>query len=435
MENDKKRQKIDTQPDLTKPLEHINLRKPIKFQYSPTFINHLKAENIQETFKSQHDELLLVEKLVSGGYGSGTQRFKMTFEEFFKRLNQGEQLYLSTQYLMDDPDSNLAEFEDDSDGNESVGGFGDNPELLNGLGSDFEDDYVDDFVPEEDDDDEEEGESPEEMFERFEDIFQRPMHKLVGKLPLSFPFTDKLILQQINLWMGSSAKVVEYTDKDFADVNKIGKKVPNGYTSTGLHHDHADNIYIPIEGHKRFTLYPPSVARSLYTVGDIEKVFENGIIDYKMNENAPNWVTVNANGSQLPDLKPFNEGKMNHKVDPPSFSKINPVFLHLDEINDEEIRTKLYNKGKEMFPDFFKDEVMNQRIIVDLKPGDVLYLPAGWFHEVSSRGKYHIACNYWFVPPDNFDGEKMYKDEMIYEIDALNQKAIKFCKEAAEDME
>ncbi|KAF0271330.1 hypothetical protein FOG51_03831 [Hanseniaspora uvarum] len=431
MESDKKRQKISTQPDLSKPFKEIKLRKPLKFQYSPEFVDSLKAENIKETFKSKHDELLLVEKLVAGGYGSGTQRFKMTFDEFYKRLNNGEQLYLSTQYLMDDPDSNMAEFEDDSDGNESIGGFGDNPELLNGLGSDFEDDYVVDAEDDEDD----EGENPEEMIERVEDIFQRPMQKLIHKLPLKFEFTDKLILQQINLWMGSSAKVVKYTDKDFEDLDQIGKKVPNGYTSTGLHHDHADNIYIPVEGHKRFTLFPPSLAKSLYTVGDVEKVFENGIIDYKMNEKAPNWVTVNANGSQLPDLEPFNQGKMNHKVDPPSFSKINPLFLHLDEIVDDNIRAKLHEKGSQMFPEFFKDEVLSQRIIIDLSPGDVLYLPAGWFHEVSSRGKYHIACNYWFVPPDNFDDEKMYKDDLIYDIDAMNQKAIDFYKMTTEEEE
>ncbi|CAI8496790.1 unnamed protein product [Hanseniaspora opuntiae] len=429
MENERKKQKTQSTPDLQHPLQQINKRQPLKFQYTPDFVKYLKVDSIKDTFKGKHDELLLVEKLVGGGYGSGTQRFKMTFDEFFQRLNNGEQLYLSTQYLMDDPDSNMAEFEDESDGNESVGGFGDNPELLNGLGSDFEDDYVDDF----EDGEEDEGEDPQEMIERFEDIFQRPMHKLAHKLPLKFLFTGNLILQQINLWMGSSAKVVQFSDKDFENLDELNKKLPNGYTSTGLHHDHADNIYIPVEGHKRFTLFPPFVAKSLYTVGDVAKIFDNGIIDYKMNENAPNWVTVNANGSQVPDLKPVNDGKINHKIDPPSFSKINPIFLHLDEIEDPAIKAKLYERGRELFPEFFKDEILSQKIIIDLKPGDVLYLPAGWFHEVSSKGNYHIACNYWFVPPDNFEGDKMYKDELIYEIDALNQKAIEFGKMTLEE--
>ncbi len=39
--------------------------------------------------------------------------------------------------------------------------------------------------------------------------------------------------------------------------------------------------------------------------------------------------------------------------------------------------------------------------------GDVLYLPAGWFHEVTSQNstgeRWHMAINYWFHPPDNLD--------------------------------
>ena len=35
----------------------------------------------------------------------------------------------------------------------------------------------------------------------------------------------------------------------------------------------------------------------------------------------------------------------------------------------------------------------------------MLYLPAGWFHEVTSfsdqDSSMHLALNYWFHPPDN----------------------------------
>lgn len=42
-------------------------------------------------------------------------------------------------------------------------------------------------------------------------------------------------------------------------------------------------------------------------------------------------------------------------------------------------------------------------------PGEMLYLPAGWFHEVESRGTgeedpTHMAFNYWFHPPAAVDG-------------------------------
>lgn len=43
--------------------------------------------------------------------------------------------------------------------------------------------------------------------------------------------------------------------------------------------------------------------------------------------------------------------------------------------------------------------------IVDLKAGDMLYLPTSWFHEVTSFSDegddVHIALNYWFHPPDS----------------------------------
>merc|ERR1712048_1342073 len=40
--------------------------------------------------------------------------------------------------------------------------------------------------------------------------------------------------------------------------------------------------------------------------------------------------------------------------------------------------------------------------VARLTPGDVLYLPASWFHEVISRGSDaggHLALNLWLAPP------------------------------------
>lgn len=40
---------------------------------------------------------------------------------------------------------------------------------------------------------------------------------------------------------------------------------------------------------------------------------------------------------------------------------------------------------------------------VNLKAGEMLYLPAGWFHEVQSENSSdacHMAFNFWFHPPD-----------------------------------
>jgi hypothetical protein len=52
-------------------------------------------------------------------------------------------------------------------------------------------------------------------------------------------------------------------------------------TSSGLHHDYHDNLYILLRGRKRFTLFSPSDASNLSTYGIVEKIHPNGLINYK----------------------------------------------------------------------------------------------------------------------------------------------------------
>ena len=46
-------------------------------------------------------------------------------------------------------------------------------------------------------------------------------------------------------------------------------------------------------------------------------------------------------------------------------------------------------------------EQSTARTVGMLAAGQMLYLPAGWFHEVTSYGQQHIALSYWMHPPDN----------------------------------
>jgi hypothetical protein len=80
---------------------------------------------------------------------------------------------------------------------------------------------------------------------------------------------------------------------------------------------------------------------------------------------------------------------------PPSFSRIDPDTLR----NPEELAAK--------FPEFSKAVP----VTFELSAGEMLWLPAGWFHEVvsfsdgSNSQQGHAAFNYWMHPPtnDNFD--------------------------------
>lgn len=63
-------------------------------------------------------------------------------------------------------------------------------------------------------------------------------------------------------------------------------------------------------------------------------------------------------------------------------------------------------------------------IVCEVSAGEMLYLPASWFHEVTSysfpvddnadeaaNDKGHLAVNYWMFPPDAAQFEMPYEDD------------------------
>jgi ribosomal protein L16 Arg81 hydroxylase len=49
---------------------------------------------------------------------------------------------------------------------------------------------------------------------------------------------------------------------------------------------------------------------------------------------------------------------------------------------------------------------------VEIKEGDLLFLPAGWWHQVSSHEGQHIAINYWWRPP-GWEGLFRFEQEIL----------------------
>eukprot|EP01025_Chloroclados_australasicus_P017523 TRINITY_DN1894_c0_g1_i2.p1 TRINITY_DN1894_c0_g1~~TRINITY_DN1894_c0_g1_i2.p1 ORF type:complete len:282 (-),score=36.63 TRINITY_DN1894_c0_g1_i2:241-1086(-) len=94
--------------------------------------------------------------------------------------------------------------------------------------------------------------------------------------------------------------------------------------------------------------------------------------------------------------KSRNANQMDVEIDesvPPSFSQV-------DINSSPEII-------KRTFPEFPK---LQEAYVCEVAVGQMLYLPAGWFHEVKSFSvqderelsyKGHMAFNFWFHPPDN----------------------------------
>lgn len=118
---------------------------------------------------------------------------------------------------------------------------------------------------------------------------------------------------------------------------------------TVLHHDFNDNLYVVVEGEKHFTLFPPDQAPNLYPRGQIRKIERTGRIHYEPGEARPHLSTVN--------------------LTEPDWSR---------------------------FPRF-RDALAHRTDFV-VRKGEMLFLPAGWFHQVSSVGR-HVALSFFAEIP------------------------------------
>lgn len=195
-------------------------------------------------------------------------------------------------------------------------------------------------------------------------------------------------------------------------------------------------------------LFPPGDA------GDEEnEEDEEEGIDWKLVEEGEALVRMLGNGSE--EKEKLKDEKQEEKNEPQSFSKIKPEILHAffnipnnsePEIEVEEEEAPLTKTEKRKLKKQRKQEARKARrgqkekskvqnvkeekvtenvpllplkgcpepLVVDLKPGEMLYLPASWYHEVTSSAapsdpqdddddrdsNVHMAFNYWMHPPD-----------------------------------
>ncbi len=278
--------------------------------------------------------------------------------------------------------------------------------------------------------------------------------------PLKPCVIGNLIPQNINLWMGNS---------------------PDG-TSSGLHHDYHDNLYVVLRGTKRFRLYSPADTEKLYTRGKLAKVHANGRINYEgeittaYGADPSSYAAAQAQAAKeraeerlVAAEQALAEGK------PGAQEELEKAEAMLDEAMEAILDAE--NDNDEMFGDDDQEEgfcletakeedvagmtieelsedeeeqeenldddtvrivdktVKNPNNFSKVEPsilddretlrgqfpkvleanaafcecsaGDILYLPASWFHEVRSSSsnkegtsKGHMAFNYWFHPPD-----------------------------------
>lgn len=237
-------------------------------------------------------------------------------------------------------------------------------------------------------------------------------------------------------------------------------------SSSGLHHDYHDNLYVLVRGKKRFRLYSPDQAEDLATNGTIDRVYFNGRISYVDAETRADGRPIDFSGEEDGDEDDFsamNESsnhqdvvigkgfdyvssgeeeeeyfRENNAVDDfdeemdgvedydgpgQDNAKHNENIAHAEEKDkpvDSFSRINFNNKDRsDIVKEFPTFEKCNE-CIVNVEAGQMLYLPCGWFHEVTSFSEgtnnssttgddamknCHMAVNYWFHPPDRLSNE------------------------------
>jgi hypothetical protein len=174
----------------------------------------------------------------------------------------------------------------------------------------------------------------------------------------------------------------------------------------------------------------------MYTYGKLDCIHENGRISYVGSETRADGVPVNDDDDDDDDDeeevvigKGFDYKSDGDDGDDDDFEENNEKddFNDIlgkgdndDDDDEDEERPNSFSRIDLSNPDngtsfpLFK---VCREATVELKAGQCLYLPAGWFHEVTSfgddetTGKIHMALNYWYHPPDALDNyESPYKD-------------------------
>jgi len=197
------------------------------------------------------------------------------------------------------------------------------------------------------------------------DIYKPPLHKLKDDIPIPTFLKDAWNnITAVNLWMGNSYE---------------------GPTTSRLHMDAMDNLYVVLKGHKDFIVYPPNLSNHMRTISPTISISPNGhSFQYKGPNNS-------NNGNKSNTIK--NNYLKDHKyID---YDKEKYHFSYISSIDDPLL-----------------GQALGQEKRFSLKPGDILYLPAGWFHQVTSSEGQHQAINYWWKPPQWENAVKFEKQSL-----------------------
>jgi len=237
--------------------------------------------------------------------------------------------------------------------------------------------------------------------------------------------------------------------------------VATSFTSSGWHHDYHDNLYCVWEGVKRFELAAPSsgfttkgTLHTLHANGRfvykeqlpsnisskptnmirpdgalecvdriyeleqernalLEKEEENELVEERLQQIEEELLDYECDGSDDEDDDDDDDdddgddgcniddhdNNDNERTDGLPVTKRAKLNADATPISEENADLPL-NFVTHMPLDDGNENRSAAIQTVTLHRGDLLYLPAGWFHTVQSSGCIHVAFNYWMHPPD-----------------------------------
>jgi jumonji domain-containing protein 7 len=153
---------------------------------------------------------------------------------------------------------------------------------------------------------------------------------------------------------------------------------------SSLHKDHYENMYVVVHGEKHFLLFPPADVAFL----------ENGIDDQNFRTARFIHRHVSAidesNGSN-DDETHAHEFEMALPLTDEKSQSQSPLSTSWRVVVDEDGSTTPWVRP---WDELTGPPPRTSPVEVIVKKGQVLYLPALWYHQVSQRGK-TIAVNYW----------------------------------------
>jgi hypothetical protein len=178
-----------------------------------------------------------------------------------------------------------------------------------------------------------------------------PLQALIGDDRTSPWRTGRL--EDVNLWMGHARK------HDDSDTRSDGA---DGTFVSQMHWDASENIYAVIQGTKSFRLIAPSVAHLLHTVVPVIRVNAKGLCE---SANATPYMYKRATATG-------------------HFAMHDSAFDFVAESADSSL-----NEAR-------TQAIEAATVDVQVRAGEMLFVPAGWFHEVRSSGGAHMAVNFWW---------------------------------------